>query len=68
METLLAIAKTVGAFFVAMSLWFAFNAFIRRKTGCRGDALEFMTHGCAGCKGDGACQRKKAGEEHHELT
>lgn len=61
-----------------MLIWFGIQAFIRRRSGCGGgeDVLDFMKHGCAGCKGDGACG--KAGksdsvcsgkeEKHHELA
>ena len=70
METLLSIGKTVGATFVVLSIWYLYLSLVRRKSGCRRDAdlLEYMTHGCAGCKGDGACRRKEAQEEQHELT
>ena len=70
METLLSIAKAAGATFVVLSIWYVYLTLVRRKSGCQRDTdvLEYMTHGCAGCKGDGACRRKETQEEHHELT
>lgn len=61
MEILIKTFATVGGLFVALGLWFAFMAFVRRRSGCRAgkDPLEYMAHGCAGCKGDGACQSQQ---------
>lgn len=60
METLVRMVETVGGLFLALGLWFVFMALVRRRSGCRGDKdlLEYMTHGCAGCKGDGACSKR----------
>ncbi len=61
METLVTALETAGGLFVALGLWFVFMAIMRRRSGCHGekDLLEYMTHGCAGCKGDGACSKRK---------
>jgi hypothetical protein len=68
-DALFTLAKTVLAFLVVMLLWFGIQAFIRRRSGCGShtDTLDFMKHGCAGCKGDGACH-KRGKEQQHELT
>ena len=70
METVISALDTALGIFVALALWFLFMSFVRRRSGCRGDkdVLEFMTHGCAGCKGDGACSKNKSEREHRELT
>jgi hypothetical protein len=66
METIKSVLGTAAAIFIALAVWFAFQAFVRRRSGgrCDRDVLEFMTHGCAGCKGDGACHGKKAEQLH----
>ena len=70
MEALWSLAKAVLAFVVLLAAWFGFQAFIRRGSGCRSnqDVLDFMKHGCAGCKGDGACHNRGKEQHHHELT
>lgn len=66
MEIIRNIAGTAISIFVALAAWVAFQGFIRRGSGCKRDrdVLEFMAHGCAGCKGDGACKNRKAEEQH----
>lgn len=51
-------------------IWFAIQTFVRRKSGCgRGeDVLDFMKHGCAGCKGNGACHNRGKEKKHDELA
>jgi hypothetical protein len=70
METLLNLAKAVLGFLTVMLIWFALQAFIRRRSGCASnkDVLDFMKHGCAGCKGNGACHNRGKEEKHHELA
>ena len=70
METLLDLAKAFLAFAVVLGLWFGVQAFIRRRSGCgrNNDVLDFMKHGCAGCKGDGACHNRGKEQHQHELT
>ena len=70
METLLSLARAILAFSVVMLIWFGVQGFIRRRSGCGShtDVLDFMKHGCAGCKGNGACHDRGKEEEHHELT
>ena len=65
METLIRAIETAAGLFIALGLWFGFMSLIRRRSGCRAgkDPLEYMAHGCAGCKGDGACS-KRAQEKH----
>ena len=68
METMIALLNTVLAFFLVMAGWFLWMSYVRKKAGARRDhdVLEHMTHGCAGCQGQGRCHNRKAGEEHHE--
>ncbi len=70
MEALISLAKAVLGFLSVMLIWFGVQAFIRRRSGCGSnkDVLDFMKHGCAGCKGDGACHNREKKEKHHELA
>jgi hypothetical protein len=70
METLLSLAKAILGFLTVMLVWFAVQTFIRRRSGCAShqDVLDFMKHGCAGCKGNGACHNRGKEDHHHELT
>jgi hypothetical protein len=69
MESLLKFAQAFIGFLLVLLAWFGVQAFIRRGSGCASnkDVLDFMKHGCAGCKGDGACHNRRK-EEQHELT
>lgn len=64
MDALLNVARAVAGFLAVMLIWFAVQTFIRRRSGCGSgkDVLDFMKHGCAGCKGDGACHNRGKGE------
>ena len=59
---------------VVLGLWYVIQTFLRFKSGCGKDRdlLEFMAHGCAGCKGPGSCGRNpghtETEEHHHELV
>ncbi len=66
METIFGFLKAALGIFVVMAAWFLWNAYVGRKSGCRGDhdVLEHMTEGCAGCKNQGHCHNRK--EHHHE--
>ena len=70
MQVLIDLSKAVIAFAIVMIGWFSLQAFIRRGSGCGShhDVLDFMKHGCAGCKGDGACRNRAKEEQRHELT
>jgi hypothetical protein len=70
METLFSLIKAVVGMVAVMVIWFAIQSFIRRKSGCGSgkDVLDFMKHGCAGCKGNGACHNRGKEEDHHELA
>lgn len=70
METLLAVLETAGGFFVMLAVSFAWLWLVRRRSGCQRDRdlLEYMAHGCAGCKRGGACQNRPVEKEHHELA
>ena len=70
METLYNLARAVGGMVTLMVIWFAIQTFVRRKSGCgsQQDVLDFMKHGCAGCKGNGACHKRGKEEKHHELA
>jgi hypothetical protein len=61
METITAVLKTALGIFVTMAAWFLWMKYIRRTSGCQSDqdVLEHMAHGCAGCKGDGACHQPR---------
>lgn len=62
-----------------LGLWYAIQMYLRFKGGCGKDRdlLEFMAHGCAGCKGPGTChlpdrteseEAASKEEHHHELV
>ena len=71
MDALFSLAKAVVGMMTVLVIWFGIQAFIRRRTpGCSAnkDVLDFMKHGCAGCKGNGACHNRGKEEKHHELT
>ena len=59
MQALLDLLKGILGLMTVLLLWFGIQAFIRRRSGCKSnqDVLDFMKHGCAGCKGNGACHK-----------
>ena len=70
METLFNLVRAIVGMAVVMVLWFGIQTFVRRRSGCGAnqDVLDFMKHGCAGCKGNGACHNRGKEEKHHELA
>jgi hypothetical protein len=70
MDALFSLIRAVLAMFAILAIWFGVQAFIRRRSGCgsQQDVLDFMKHGCAGCKGNGACHNRGKEQHHHELT
>lgn len=60
MDVVVNLARAILGFLALMLIWFAVQGFIRRRSGCKSnqDVLDFMKHGCAGCKGDGACHNR----------
>ncbi len=70
METLFNFARAFVGMMIVLVIWFGIQAFIRRKSGCgrNEDVLDFMKHGCAGCKGKDACHNRGKDKEHHELA
>lgn len=70
METLLTLAGTVAGILAVMAIWFGIQAFIRRRSGCGAntDVLDFMKHGCSGCKGNAACHNRGKEDQDHELA
>jgi hypothetical protein len=57
MSALVEFATAIGGMLAVLIIWFVIQAFVRWRSGCGAnkDVLDFMKHGCAGCKGDGAC-------------
>lgn len=49
---------------VVLAVWFLLQAFIRSGSHKEAgeDVLEHMTHGCAGCTGNGACHNRTESE------
>ena len=68
LNTIISLLATILGLFVALGAWFAIQSYFRWKSGCGGDRdlLDYMAHGCGGCKGTGACSRIEAKEHHHE--
>lgn len=70
-NTVVTLLATILGLFLALGAWFLIQSYFRWKSGCGGDRdlLEYMAHGCTGCKGPGSCGRVKeaAKEHHHEL-
>ena len=78
LQTVLSLLTGVLGILVVMGGWFALQAIVRRRSGCGADqdVLDFMTHGCGGCKGSDVCRKRKklrggespeSGYENHEL-
>ena len=69
-STLITLVTTVLGLFVTLGAWFLIQSYFRWKSGCGGDRdlLEYMAHGCGGCKDSGSCTRKATKEHHHELV
>jgi hypothetical protein len=76
MELVVRAIGTAVGIFVTLAGWFLIMGYLGRKSGCRGgagsshgeDALEYMAHGCAGCRGQGSCRSRGAREDHREST
>jgi hypothetical protein len=70
MEILFTALKAALAFFLVMSLWFLWMAYVRRKSGSQSDqdVLVRLTRGCAGCQNSEKCHNRKAQEKQNELT
>jgi len=70
LHTILTLVSTIVGLFLALGAFFLIQSYFRWKSGCGGDRdlLEYMAHGCGGCKGDGPCSRAQAKEHHHELV
>ena len=60
MNALVTLATCVGGLLAIMAVWIAVQSIVRKRSGCGNDkdVLEHMAHGCAGCKGDGACHNR----------
>ena len=70
MDAIIDFVEAILGLLTVLAIWFGLQAFVRRRSGCGSnkDVLDFMKHGCAGCKGDGACHNRGKEEEHHELA
>ena len=68
-EFIVSLFGGVVGIMTVLGLWYVIQAYVRFKSGCGHDRdlLEFMAHGCAGCKGPGSCGREVK-EHHHELV
>ena len=78
-NNLLNLVIAVSGMAVLLGLWYVIQMYMTFKAGCGKDKdlLEFMAHGCLGCKGDGAChlpdrteleKTSPKEEHHHELV
>ena len=79
-SNLLTLGATVAGLFLALGVFFLLQSYVRWKSGCGSDRdlLDYMAHGCGGCKGPGSCGRSKelsrdregavGKEHHHELV
>lgn len=70
LSDLIDLARGVLGILAVLIVWFVIQAFIRRRSGCGSneDVLDFMKHGCSGCKGSGACHKRGTQGKHHELA
>ena len=66
-SALIKFVEVSAGLFLVLGIWYAIQMFVRYKTGCGQDRdlLEFMAHGCSGCKGPGSCDRTTHQREHH---
>jgi hypothetical protein len=65
----------IFGFLVVMGAWYAIQMYVRFKSRCGQDRdlLEFMAHGCGGCKDAASCPKNQmdaapmgaGSEEHH---
>jgi hypothetical protein len=61
--------KAVAGILLLMAVWFAVQAFLRKRTAPRRDAdvLEDMVHGCGACGHAGSCSgQPNSKEEIHQ--
>ncbi|MBV6434042.1 MAG: hypothetical protein IANPNBLG_04283 [Bryobacteraceae bacterium] len=60
--------KAVGGILLLMAIWFAVQAFLRKRTARHdADVLEDMAHGCGACGHSGACPvQPDSKEEIHQ--
>jgi len=67
-SVLLKFVEVSAGLFLVLGAWYAIQMYVRYKTGCGADRdlLEFMAHGCTGCKGHGSCGRTTHTEHHYE--
>lgn len=69
-NTILTLLLTVLGFMIVLGAWYAIQMYLRYRSGCGHDRdlLEFMAHGCTGCKGPGNClqNRDREGAAHSE--
>jgi hypothetical protein len=70
LNTIITLLATIAGLFLVLGAWFLIQSYFRWKSGCGADKdlLDYMAHGCASCKGPGACARKQETEHHHELV
>lgn len=61
LETLLSLLRGVLGILAVMGLWVILQAIVRRGSGCGADkdVLDYLAHGCGGCKGSDACRKRK---------
>ena len=78
-DTIFNLLIGVFGFMAILGIWLLLQAVIRRNSGCGAgkDVLDYLGHGCGGCKGSGSCTKRKntAGGEtpeskwkNHELV
>jgi hypothetical protein len=62
MTTLLTLVGTIAGLFLVLGAWSLIQSYFRYKSGCGDgrDLLEYMAHGCAGCK--------RCKDHHHETV
>lgn len=60
LDALIQLATVSGGIFLVLGLWIAFQAFVRKGSGCSTDhdVLDYMAHSCGGCERGQTCQNR----------
>ena len=61
LETALSFITGVVGMMVILGLWLLLQSVVRKNSGCGPgkDVLDYLGHGCGGCKGSTSCSRRK---------
>ncbi len=60
-DTVLSLLTGVFGLMAILGLWLLLQAVVRRSSGCGEgkDVLDYLGHGCGGCKGSSSCTKRR---------